>query len=197
MKMLRFSSFLSVFLFFISGAFAQHEPRANIYMLLGGQVELEYEYATENFGYQMGVAYQLEDGFFGEGAGHNAILLTPEFRYYWDPDEDASRWHVSAYLRYRQTWESPSQVQTVSGQTIVVDQTSLGIAIGPAIGYKWVTRSGFTTSLYLGVGYYALLNYSYGEYDAEQISKRSLEALQDDIFPVDIRLGLSLGYRFE
>jgi hypothetical protein len=186
-----------IFTVFTIKATAQHEPRLNVYMLFAGQVELEYEYATENFGYQMGVGYQIEDGFLGEGVGYNAILLTPEFRYYWDPDEDASRWHVSAYLRYRQTWESPSQVNTVSGQTIVVDQTSVGLAVGPAIGYKWVTRSGFSTSLYLGIGYYALLNFSYGDIDQEQIAERSLDAIQNDIFPADIRLGISLGYRFE
>lgn len=191
-------SYILVFLtFFTIKAMAQHEPRLNAYMLFAGQVELEYEYVTENFGYQMGVGYQLEDGFLGEGVGYNAILLTPEFRYYWDPDEDASRWHVSAYLRYRQTWESPSQVNTVSGQTIVVDQTSVGLAVGPAIGYKWVTRSGFSTSLYLGIGYYALLNFSYGDIDQEQIAERSLDAIQDDIFPAEIRLGIALGYRFE
>lgn len=197
MSKVLYSSILILFSIFTLKTMAQHEPRLNVYMLFGGQVELEYEYATENFGYQMGVAYQIEDGFLGEGMGHNGILVTPEFRYYWDPDEDASRWHVSAYLRYRQTWESPAQVNSVSGQNIVVEQTSVGIAIGPAIGYKWVTRSGFSTSLYLGVGYYALLNFSYGEYDKELIEERSLEAIQNDIFPADIRLGISLGYRFE
>ncbi len=194
MKSLR----LSLFCLLLVGAFqtrlsAQHELKTNVLGLLAGSYGLQYEYVTEEMGFLLGVNYFNSGSLLGGDLNtYSSISITPEFRYYFNPDEDASGFFASAYLRYRSATGDDWYTWTdINGNTVVSDLKNNGMALGVSTGYKWVTRSGLVFETFFGLGRYLFDNYSY---DPEIEENVLLDAI-DNLPSFDVRFGFAVGYR--
>lgn len=194
MKILKLS-LLSLMLFglFQPKATAQHELKTNVLGLLFGSYGLQYEYVTEEMGFLLGATYFNSSSLSGDINEYSSFVITPEFRYYFNPDEDASGFFASAYFRFRsatgENWASFSDDQ---GTIQVSDMKNTGMALGFTTGYKWVTRSGLVFESFFGLGRYFVNNYTYDP----DIPDNVLNTLfLDDLPAFDFRFGLAVGYR--
>ena len=195
MKFLKLTALSLLFLGFTQfKVSAQHELKTNVLGLLVGSYGLQYEYVTEEMGFLLGVTYFNSSSLTGGDINdYSSFVITPEFRYYFNPDEDASGFFASGYLRIRnatgEDWVSFSDNQ---GNFQVSDMKNFGVALGFTTGYKWVTRSGLVFESFLGIGRYLVNNYSYDP----EIPDNTLNTLLFDEIPAfDFRFGFGVGYR--
>lgn len=172
---------------------AQHELKTNAIGLIVGSYGLQYEYVTEEMGFLLGVTYFNSGSLLGGDLNtYSSIAITPEFRYYFNPDEDASGFFASAYLRYRSaTGEDWYTWTDDNGNLVMSDLKNSGMALGFSTGYKWVTRSGLVFETFFGLGRYLFDNYSYDP----EIDDELLDVV-DDLPSFDVRFGFAVGYRF-
>lgn len=115
------------------------------------------------------------------GEKYTGWNVTPEFRFYFSPDDDCEGFFAGPYLKYR------SIKYTDDFQDD--DFTNSGLALGLNMGRKWVADAGFIFELNLGVGKFLMNNYTFTEND-------SYEDISDYLPDIDIRVGLSIGWRF-
>lgn len=174
-------------------ASAQHELKTNVLGLLVGSYGLQYEYVTEEMGFLLGVTSFNSGSLFGSDLNYRTLAITPEFRYYFNPDEDASGFFASGYLRYRMaTGEDWYTWSDNNGNTVTSDLKSTGVALGFTTGYKWVTRSGLVFETFGGLGRYLFVNTTY----SPEIPDDEFIDLIDDLPSFDFRFGFAVGYRF-
>ena len=172
---------------------AQHEVKTNVLGLIFNQFGLTYEYVLdENMGILGSIAYFTPPSSFAYD--YAAISFTPEFRYYFNPDDDAEGYFVGGYLKYRNTsTDEYTSYQNDQGEIVTVGQNTNGVALGLTSGRKWVTRSGFMFETFVGIGRYLFVSESYtNDYEPGEF-----EELVEDLPAWDFRLGASVGWRFD
>jgi len=180
----------------VAGSFtttkAQHEIKTNVAGLIFNQFGLTYEYVlNENMGILGGVAYFTSPGSFSYE--YSAFSIAPEFRYYFNPDDDAEGYFIGGYIKYRNT-SAPEYLTTFdnNGNATTIGQNTNGVALGIVSGRKWVTRSGFMFETWAGFGRYLVNTESYTDgYEPDALTQAF-----DDLPAWDFRLGLTAGWRF-
>lgn len=200
MKLLRLSA-LAIGLILIAQPkiHAQHEIKTNVLGIIITDYNLQYEYVTEDMGFLMGVSYFNSGSIIGDDS-YTTFRLTPEFRYYFNPDEDASGFFASGYLRYRnatgEDWYVTSDFDPVTGNTVETsyDLKNTGVAFGFTLGYKWVTRSGLVFETFGGLGRYLINETSY---DPDLPENDPLIDIFDELPQFDVRFGFAIGYRID
>jgi len=97
------------------------------------------------------------------------------------------------YLNYRYT-SAPDYANFINSnpESIEVEQTSSGIALGLIIGKKWVHSSGFVYGSYVGVGRYLFESITYSNNYEPSDDQDDF----DELPAFNLRFGLSIGYRF-
>ncbi len=194
MRNFRFTALLLVAFSLVSlRSSAQHEVKTNVLGLIFNQFGLTYEYVLDdNMGIVGSLAYFTPPSSFSYD--YQAISFTPEFRYYFNPDEDADGYFVGGYLKYRNTTtdEYPGIDTTGFGSFRLVKQTTNGVALGITTGRKWVTRSGFMFETWVGFGRYLFVSETYGD----DYEPNDFDNATDDLPAWDIRLGATVGWRF-
>lgn len=172
---------------------AQHELKTNVTALIFADLNLGYEYVQEDWGVQVAISYFQPGKLIDVDNLYTALRITPEFKYYFNPDEDASGTFVSGYLRFRSVTSEDWYTQSdINGNLVTYDMKNTGLALGFTLGYKWVTRSGLMFETFGGLGRYLINNYSFDPDGADESVLDDLESLPG----FDWRLGFALGYRF-
>ncbi len=139
-------------------------------LFLVKSVQLTNVRGIKNYGYLLSIAHfdfsrwddelLLDDNFY-------VLSITPEFRFYFNPDYDADGYFISAYLKYR-TFLSSIEELDYSG-------SSYGLSLGFGFGRKWIFKQNFLIEGYLGIG---------------------RELAEFGLISVDGRAGITLGWRF-
>ncbi len=184
---------LIVFGVFQFKASAQHEAKTNVLGLFVGSFGLQYEYVTEEMGFLLGMNYFTSGALVNTDNDYRSFSITPEFRYYFNPDEDASGYFAGAYLRYRSATGEDWYTYSDGTNTVTSDMKNTGLAIGILTGYKWVTRSGLVFETFGGLGRYLINNYSY---DPEIPDVDTFTTGLNELPAFDFRFGIGVGYRF-
>lgn len=179
---------------------AQHEVKTNVLGLLFNQFGATYEYVLEdNLGIGASISYFTPPSSFSYD--YSAFAFTPEVKYYIDPTRrDADKYFVGGYLKYRNT-VADEYLLTFDddGNDLYIGQTTNGLAIGIMSGRKWVTKSGFTFETWAGFGRYLFTAESYTDgYDPDEADDifGDLISSADDLPSWDVRVGITLGWRF-
>ena len=176
---------------------AQHEIKTNATALIFADWNIQYEYVTEEMGFLLGISYFVPGTLINADDVYKALRITPEFRYYFNPDEDASGFFASGYLRFRsvtsEDWYYNSYFDN-NGNLVeeYSDMKNTGVALGFTLGYKWVTRSGLVFETFAGLGRYLVNNYSF---DPDPNDPTLTEGFED-LPGFDTRFGFAVGYRF-
>lgn len=180
-------------------AISQHELKTNVLAFIGGY-DLQYEYMTENVGFIIGFKNFNGQGSLFFDSHYTSYVITPEWRYYYNPNEHTSGLYTSLYTRLRMA-SSEDYFVTYStnddGQMIETgssDLNNLGVAIGASLGYKWVTRSGVVFETFIGMGGYVVNNTTMDTYLPGHGGYSDNNEYQIPSF--DFRAGFSVGYRF-
>lgn len=177
----------------VTGLNAQnHEIKLDVGGLFVYNYGIAYEYiANENVSIVGGISYfQSPSAFDYE---YNAFKITPEVRYFFNPDDDCDGMFVSGYLRYRSTnAEEYTFYYDDNNNYVPVEQKTSGLALGITTGRKWVGRKGFMFESYFGIGRYLIDNEKYSDgYDPDEFQSEL-----DNLPAWDLRLGIVAGWRF-
>ena len=126
----------------------------------------------------------------------STLTFTADLRYYYFEWNGGDGWFLSIYSKYRSLkHENWWPTIDASGNSSTEDYASGAIAFGLAMGRKWVLADHLVLECYAGLGRY-LINFG-GErpdnFDVRLEGFFEEEALE---LPMDVRFGLSLGYRF-
>ncbi len=130
----------------------------------------------------------------------NGFSMTPEYRYYFNPDDGNDRWFVGGYLRFRVSSTSGAPYVGVDENEdfVAYDLSNVALAPGVTFGYEFLTRSDFTITLWAGAGYALLYKESKSPdyvpssdpmYNYYNIAVTTFNRL-------DFRGGFTVGYRF-
>lgn len=151
----------------------KHELTANALTLIVSEwIDLSYEYLINeesSFGVDVQFGLDSNDDF----DSYRTFSITPNYRRYFS-NKFARGFFVEAFgmlHTYNDFYNYDFTNNTYSEDSVT--DFSLGISVGG----KWVTKSGFVTEVFAGIG-------------------RNLLNNDDDLIEVAGRIGISLGYRF-
>lgn len=190
---------------------AQFEVKVNAAGLIVTQFQGGVEYvATDNWGFGLlgsTVSRETEITVTVDGGEEevsewksNTQSLIPYVRYYFSPDEGGDGFFMEGYYKYRnRTWED----RTLSGedangdimdyQTDIIQNIS-GIGLG--IGQKWVSDNGLFGEYMLGAGRTFNRTVTYTEDAVTRYYDNTGENIDLGLLDLDLRMGVSIGYRF-
>ena len=182
---------------FVVGTMAQaqyHEAKLDIGGMGLGSYGALYEYGiNDDMGINTRIAYYSTDN----DNTYSTLTFTADFRYYFDAYEGGDGWFGTAYLKYRSLKSENYWGTTAfdnSGNRVYEDYTSGGIALGVTTGRKWIVNDNWILECYGGIGRY-LINFGGEQPDDYDPGLFEVEDGALD-FPLDIRLGFIVGYRF-
>jgi len=132
---------------------------------------------------------------------YTGFSITPEFRYYFDPDMDNDKWFIGGYLMFRvaSTDGKPYGGFDSNLDWVQYDLSTAALAPGFTFGYQWATRSGFTVTAWLGLGY-EIIYTGTKDPDFEPTDDPDLRLFEIDLNTfnkLDWRGGFTLGWRFD
>ena len=155
----------------------KYELKINAFNLIGlSALDLSFERLinTES-SYGVAVFYRFTDINDNDIAFPKKFSLTPYYRWFFSESTFARGFFVEGFgmLNTYQDFYYMNNSERIENDT--------SFALGISVGGKFVTKSGFTTEVYLGVGRNLIKNDN-----------------EDDYFEFNIvgRFGISLGYRF-
>ena len=122
----------------------------------------------------------------------NPFAFNTEYRFYFNSIK-AEGIFAGPYLNYRYT-SAPDFTNFINSnsESIEVEQTSSGIALGLITGKKWVHSSGFVYGSHVGVGRYLFESKTYSNNYEPSDDQDDF----DELPAFNLRFGLSIGYRF-
>ena len=131
---------------------------------------------------------------------YSGFSIAPEYRYYFDPDDGNDKWFIGGYLRFRisSTDGAPYAGFDENEDIVAYDLTNFAIAPGFTVGYEWLTKSGFTITLWSGIGF-ALVYSETKDPDftpSDEPFYNTFNAAFTTFNKFDVRGGFTLGYRF-
>jgi hypothetical protein len=132
---------------------------------------------------------------------YNGFSVAPEYRYYFNPDDDNDKWFIGGYLnfRYSSTSGAPYAGIDQDENFVSYDLTNFAVAPGFTVGYEWVTKSGLTFTLWSGLGYALIYTETKDpDFVASDDPFFNIYNVAIDTFNrLDFRGGFTIGYRFE
>ena len=162
------------------------ELKLNTFSLIGlSALDVSYEkLINQESSYGVALFYNFSDIQNSDIGFPKKFSITPYYRWFFSESRYARGFFVEGFGMLN-TYEDENygfydnNGNYISGSNNVNNETSF--ALGISVGGKFVTRAGFTTEVYLGVGRNLINNQS-----------------DDDYFDFNIvgRFGISLGYRF-
>jgi hypothetical protein len=185
----------------LSSLMAQHDVKINALGLFFRNYSAGYEYII-NDEISAGIStnfakgswlLQAMNGIDGSSTTYSGFSITPEFRYYTNPDFGADKRYFGAYLIYEGvSWGDLTVYDYDNSNTITYDMSNTGIGIGIIGGQKWVTNSGIYFESLLGFGRFMSSNITISDTRANEIINL---AEYDFISGWDLRFQIGIGYR--
>lgn len=155
-----------------------------------------YEYGINP---DLGINTNAQMSFYSLDGGDNSLstwTFTADLRYYYFEWNGGDGWFLSIYSKYRSLkHENWWPTIDANGNSSTEDYSSGAIAFGLAVGRKWVLVDHLVVECYAGLGGYPI---NFGGERPDNFDVR-LEGFFDEEYfelPMDVRFGLSLGYRF-
>ena len=178
---------LTLFLCFSLGAFSQeieiefpqdidkkHELSINALTLIVSEwVDVSYEYLIDeesSFGVDLQFGLDNNQDF----DTYRTFSVTPNYRRYFS-NKYTRGFFLEIFGMLHSYEDFYYDYNTVSNTYLTASKTDFSLGI--SVGGKWVTKSGFMTEIFAGIG-------------------RNLSNDEDDFLQVVGRVGISLGYRF-
>ena len=157
----------------------KHELKLNTFNLIAfSSLDISYEKLI-NIESSFGVAlfYNFSDMEYNNIGFPKKFSITPYYRWFFSENKFAKGFFVEGFGMLN-TYEDIFYDSYNDSNKV---QNETAFALGISVGGKFVTKSGFTTEVYLGVGRNLIQNEN-----------------DDDFFEFNIvgRFGISLGYRF-
>lgn len=157
----------------------KHELKLNVFNLIVlSSMDVNYEYLlNKDSSFGVGVFYNFNN-IDNELYFPKKFSLTPYYRWFFSDTRFARGFFVEGFGMLN-TYEEEIYYDYVGSNYIYNTEKETDFALGISVGGKFVTKSGFTAEVYLGVG-------------------RNLFHNNENSFENDIisRGGISLGYRF-
>ena len=183
---------------------AQHDVKINMLGLIFGNYGVNYEYViSPEMSTGAGINYYIYKLTSTDFSGTTTTELTytgfnisPEFRFYFNPDDDAEGAYAGAYLKYRTATGDGNWYYDPQGILQTTSRTNTGLAFGIMGGKKWVADVGFIFETYFGIGKYIMQNTKYGTPDYEAYHDQFTTFELIGLSSIDLRIGLGLGWRF-
>lgn len=193
---------LSTFVLFALSASAQHEVKTNALGILFTQYNVAYEYIlNDDAGINGSITFFSTPKLLssiGSDLQYKAFSLSGDYRMYFNPDEPASGFFLAPYAKYRNIsltdliWD----VNTDTGETANLDLKQGNFGLGLGIGTKRVSNSGIIFEFVGGLGRYLVSSLNYTYTDGSGNVEDGAENLPDGLGGWDVRLQVTVGYRF-
>ena len=187
--------------------FAQHDIKVNLFGLGFNNYGMSYEYIindemsagvfidySENSIYSNIITYGIEgDPFSMEGYQYYRFCISPEVRFYSNPEYGADKRFFSFYVRYKNTVYNDISFYETNNE-IKYGTTNKQFGIGLATGQKWITNSGIYFETYIGIGRMLSSNLVYDNaYVENEFNNGSNEYVYESFW--DVRFQFAIGYR--
>ncbi len=165
-------------------SFAQFDLSINPVSILFSNLDVNGEYCIiSDFGIEGSLGFDFGRYDIGEvDVKNNGIGFRLIGKYYFNPDENCTRWNIGPYVRYS------TRSGTYDNGTEEGKITHNRFAVGLYTGYKWVTRRKVVFELGLGLGRTFVNDYSS---DNDSIDLSDVPGAN-----IDVTGKLGLGYRF-
>jgi hypothetical protein len=143
------------------------------------------------------------------GKDYAELNLIPTFKYFSSPEKGADGFYLGAFARYRSSSSKNNDFLTTDNNNIpVIENTNVSssaIGLGALTGYKWVAGNGFIVEGEFGIGKILSNSVAISNSKADDETKNlTLDWDEKDYLPilgnripVDIRLGVKIGYRIK
>ena len=167
-----------------------HEIQTNMLGIFINNYSISYERLLKDKGWFSNVEYFVNPKSFNYD--YTAFAFNTEYRFYFN-SKKAEGIFAGPYLNYRYT-SAPDFTNFINSnsESIEVEQTSSGIALGLITGKKWVHSSGFVYGSHVGVGRYLFESKTYSNNYEPSDDQDDF----DELPAFNLRFGLSIGYRF-
>jgi hypothetical protein len=197
-------------LFSYSSTLAQHfDINLNVLNFVFSKYELGAEYGF-NDKVAAGININTTSKNMTEAGGkkYSEFNVIPTFKYFLTPEKGDDGFYLGAFARYRSSASNDNDFLTTENSVIVIQKTNVtssAIGLGALTGYKWVAGNGFIVEAEFGVGKLLSNSVTISNKNAEDETKNLttdwdkndyLPILGNKI-PVDLRLGLKIGYRIK
>jgi len=142
------------------------------------------------------------------GEKYSEFNVIPTFKYFSNPEKGDDGFYLGAFARYRSSASNDNEFETLNITTLTLatektNITSSAIGLGALTGYKWVASNGFIVEAEIGVGKLLSNTVSVSNKNAEENNwtkdwdKNDYLPILGNKIPVDLRLGLKIGYRIK
>ena len=186
----------------LSTLMAQHDVKINALGVFFKNYSVGYEYIINDemsgglsINYAAG-SWLLEalNDIEGTNTQYSSFSLTPEFRYYTNPDFGADKRYFGAYLIYEGvSWDNLTVYDyDNNSKEITYNMKNTGIGIGIMSGQKWVTNSGIYIETLIGFGRFMSSNTTISDPRAAEIIDLTEYGY---ISAWDFRFQIGVGYR--
>lgn len=193
---------------------AQHDVKVNFIGLLFKSYGAGYDYVI-NDEMSAGLSFSYSTSILGlKTDGHySALKITPDFRFYTNPEDGADGFYFGGYLTYAkvnfndliaaiptETYDPYYGYNVTTFKDVPYNISLNGIAVGIELGKKWVTNSGVFFETNFGFGRYLSKSVSYSNNEVSKYYEDNDITGDEDginwLYTFDWKFGLNVGYRF-
>lgn len=199
-----------VVLFSYTSTLAQHfDINLNVLNFVFSKYELGAEYGF-NDKVAAGININTTSKNMTEAGGkkYSEFNVIPTFKYFLTPEKGDDGFYLGAFARYRSSASNDNNFNTINKTTLVetteqTNVTSSAIGLGALTGYKWVAGNGFIVEAEFGIGKLLSNSITISNKNAEENNstkdweKNDYLPILGNKIPVDLRLGLKIGYRIK
>ena len=196
---------VSVILFVFSNSmFAQFEIKANLFGLIFKNYGAGIEYGiNNNFSANIFVNqnnyYSMDMMDYAGVIDHkkttsSTFSITPEIKFFFIPDKGIDNMFISVYFGYQNSniYDMVHYLYTIKYKEVSFGLNKQSLIIGFGFGKKKVFNSGIFIDVYYGIGKMIPYNITYSDYRVEEF----IELNNSFVSNIDLRMHLSIGYRF-
>ncbi len=201
---------VAVILFSYTSTLAQHfDINLNVLNFVFSKYELGAEYGF-NDKVAAGININTTSKNMTEAGGkkYSEFNVIPTFKYFLTPEKGDDGFYLGAFARYRSSASNDNNFNTINKTTLVetteqTNVTSSAIGLGALTGYKWVAGNGFIVEAEFGIGKLLSNSITISNKNAEENNstkdwkKNDYLPILGNKIPVDLRLGLKIGYRIK
>ncbi len=201
---------ITILIISMSPLLAQHDIKLNIFGAALKDYGIGYEYVI-NDQISAGVFTNIVKGFPYKSFqnwnntviaswryDYSAFKITPEFRFYINPDFGADSRYFSAYLRYNNETFKDLKYNTYDNHPLsdkIYDFNNSIVVLGLTTGKKWMFNSGIYIETMWGVGKTIISSQNFSDREIEKdVFLHGIENYYYN-FTWDYRLQISVGYR--
>lgn len=195
-------------IFSVASVRAQHDVRVNAFGLFLKHYGVGYEYIINDelgtgvfINYSTGIPVPIMISYVSDAGdphgSYSVLTISPEFRFYTNPEDGADGFYFAGYLRYKSSeWVDLEYKLNGSSKIEYYNLNYNGLMAGFSFGKKWMTNSGLYIESYFGVGKSIIGKETNSNYIVENdlITNGYIDKYSQ-YSGWDFRFNISLGYR--